>query len=73
MLDVVIKVGTINPSTEELKYHFHTIFEVARELLMENDNRDQVSEEERIDQSRDQGPALPRAVIWQLWLARLLA
>lgn len=58
MLDVVIKVGTINPSTEELKYHFHTIFEVARELLMENDNRDQVSEEERIDQSRDQALSL---------------
>lgn len=58
MLDVVIKVGTINPSTEELKYYFHTIFEVARQLLMENDNRDQVSEEERIDQSRDQALSL---------------
>ena len=58
MLDVVIKVGTINPSAEELKYHFHAIFEVARELLMENDNRDQVSEEERIDQSRDEALSL---------------
>ena len=58
MLDVVIKVGTINPSTEELKYHFQSIFEVARELLMENDNRDQVSEEERMDQSRDEALSL---------------
>lgn len=58
MLDVVIKVGTINPSTEELKYHFHSIFEVARQLLMENDNRDQISEEERIDQSRDEALSL---------------
>lgn len=58
MLDVVIKVGTINPSIEELKYHFHSIFEVARELLMENDNRDQVSEEERIDQSREEAISL---------------
>ena len=58
MLDVVIKVGTINPSTEELKYHFHSIFEVARLLLMENDNRDQVSEEERMDQSRDEALSL---------------
>ncbi len=58
MLDVIIKVGTINPSTEELKYHFQSIFEVARELLMENDNRDQVSEEERMDQSRDEALSL---------------
>lgn len=58
LLDVVIKVGTINPSIEELKYHFHSIFEVARELLMENDNRDQVSEEERIDQSREEAISL---------------
>ena len=58
MLDVIIKVGTINPSTEELKYHFHAIFEVARELLMENNNRDQVSEEERIDRSRDEALSL---------------
>ena len=58
MLDIVIKVGTINPSTEELKYHFQSIFEVARLLLMENDNRDQVSEEERMDQSRDEALSL---------------
>ena len=58
MLDVIIKVGTINPSTEELKYHFHSIFEVARLLLMENDNRDQVTEEERMDQSRDEALSL---------------
>ena len=58
MLDIIIKVGTINPSTEELKYHFHSIFEVARLLLMENDNRDQVTEEERMDQSRDEALSL---------------
>ena len=50
--DVILQIATINPTFDELKFHFHSIFDVARELLTEYDHRDDRTEEDLLEAMR---------------------
>ena len=51
--DIVIQAGAINPSFEVLKYLIYSIFEIARELQSEYQDRNQKSVEEQIENARE--------------------
>ena len=51
--DIIIQCGAINPSMEILKYLIYTIFEIARELQSEYQDRNQKSVEEQIEDARE--------------------
>ena len=50
--DVVLQIATIHPTLDELKFHFHSIFDVARELAIEFDRRDDRTEEDILEAMR---------------------
>jgi hypothetical protein len=51
--DIIIQCGAINPSMEILKYLIYTIFEIARELQSEYQDRNKKSVEEQIEDARE--------------------
>ena len=50
--DIVLHIGAMNPTITQLRLYIHCIFDVARELQMEYDHRDNRTDEDIVENMR---------------------